>query len=197
MPPQIVKLPNEPNPKNGHPPPIAQSTPPSDPRHHTDQNRRATMRIPTPCNTHQSNYNWGKIRAPGRYHGAAACARRLPLGSRAEVLEAMGNPDWSGLADELGDVMLQGSSCCKDLPQPRHTVRCSKRCQEDRAWHTPARSRSGLPTPTVPRTKFALCRHGASREAECYRDNCWIREAPRVLPRLARISQCCRVETTG
>src|SRR5258708_2335975 len=82
-PPQMAKLQNEPNPNNGHLADIAQSTPCSDPTTHTDQNRCATMRIPSPCNAHQSNYNWGRFRAPGRYHGAAACARWLPLGSRA------------------------------------------------------------------------------------------------------------------
>src|SRR5258707_14143523 len=118
-PPQTAKLQNEPNPKNGHLAAIAQSTQCSDPSTHTDQNRCATMRIPSPCNAHQSNYNWGKIRAPGRYHGAAACARWLPLGSRADlrtikpylfqetykVLKAIDNRDCRELADEPGDLI--------------------------------------------------------------------------------------------
>src|SRR5258708_28857444 len=99
-----------------------------------------------------------------------------------ELLEAIDNRDWPGLADEPGDLML---------------LRCSTRCQEDRVWRTPTRRRSGLPTTHCAAYQIRFCcRHGAPRGAKCYRDN-GSGEAPPVLPRLARISRCCRVETTG
>src|SRR5438876_881955 len=81
-----------------------------------------------------------------------------------KVLKAIDNRDLPGLADEPGDLML---------------LRCSKRCQKDRVWRTPARSRSGLPTTHCAAHQIRFwCRHGAPRGAKCYRDNCWIREAP-------------------